>query len=810
MIQTPKITRSNSFTNLSISTSPNCDATNLNKNDSFSNSNSMHNLSQESCNSKTTQESSKSKKERRIKRKNSKFDRQHDQILLLYDSDTKISNLIKKEILKNIVPIVPNSCRLLIDPDYTNLSRIVSCDKISLDSVLSKQSIATTNSVGSCSDKENILPGHHHHHQGLDPKIPVPSGILGLPRNLVSGLSKTPNNEEDRQENRESRDERGRSRNRSSSRFRIKIDLKKRARSATRVLGNKKESSNPSKIIRADNLSNQSSQYNNNNQSLITTPGLIFGKPINVHTVSITNQLCTYISCHCKTEGLFRLIGNKKRQKILKQSIEKEGKSCELLISKVLSEIKDPEELKNIEEDPTITLQNNSFGGTGTDESVKIYVPNDEKIGCFFQVHDACNLLKEMLRSIPNGILFSQISHDNNQQQEKTDQRINKEVFLSIIKEEVENSDPTSNDFSILLISSLFSLLGTKNRQILKSLLKLCYKIDKFSEHSKMDKNNLAIILFPILFPFGLLGYNFTNNNANSSNLPKSSSTSKMQLNNFNLSGVKQMKSDLRSSISSSGRGTLSQQNSQSASSESFLSHQIQNQNQSNNFSDNATIRSIDSILSISKPNDKELNYISFLIENHEEIFVIPNFLMKVVKKCRVLKTQCLARGARLDQDSTLSLRSNTQSTRESESWDSAQKHVNAIHSSGLPKVCMTPSDSCAINNNKNCVDEPDNINFNYKKIPENSSKSSKLPPITPKLVKKRLKKNKQKERDRHIDKLELSKERVSTPGSVKKPIVVGANHELPPHPITPKAAKLLGLGLEKRKNLFLLPFYFS
>ena len=111
----------------------------------------------------------------------------------------------------------------------------------------------------------------------------------------------------------------------------------------------------------------------------------------------------------------------------------------------------------------------------------------------------------------------------------------------------------------------------------------------------------------------------------------------------------------------------------------------------------------------------------------------------------------------------------------------------------------MTPSDSCAINNNKNCVDEPDNTNFNHKKIPENSSKSSKLPPITPKLVKKRLKKNKQKERDRHIDKLELSKERVSTPGSVKKPIVVGANHVLPPHPITPKAAKLLGLGLEKK-----------
>lgn len=339
----------------------------------------------------------------------------HEQLQLLLKNDPDSSNLVNKEIVKNIANLVPNNSRLLISANSPNhfSSNLVKSQSSNATSTNSHSSIQSSNQ-----NQQNFL---HEVQQKISISNPIP--ISNFPNKLPPRQNKTtPRGKscskvtsklaERDDDNKENLRGRGRSQEK-NTRFKRIVG---RARSATRVLGKSKTAA-----THPTTSQNKTPEIGSILNAFTTSTGLVFNKPINSNTVSIVNALCKYISCFCKTEGLFRKTGNKNRQKMLKQAIDKG--------LEIIESITETEFQSTHLDDPSLTCSNFE----------KFYQPKEATVGCYYLVHDACNVLKELLRSIPDGILISSdLSHSQSN--------------LKIIAEDIETNHP---DFSLNLIQSL-------------------------------------------------------------------------------------------------------------------------------------------------------------------------------------------------------------------------------------------------------------------------------------------------------------------------------------------------------------------
>lgn len=199
-----------------------------------------------------------------------------------------------------------------------------------------------------------------------------------------------------------------------------------RAKSATRVLSRHRR-------IQRLELSDSDTEAN----------GLVFHKEITSFTVNTVDALCRLINEDITQEGLFRITGSKARQKFLRTAINK-GESIIL-----------------------------------SDDDGRI-IPNERKVGTAYTNHDAANILKELLRSLPQPLLTTEPS------------------IIPILREDLEMN---YREYSIEPIQILFSLLPNKSRLILRSILQLLKNISDHSETNKMTSSNLAIIFCPIFLP---------------------------------------------------------------------------------------------------------------------------------------------------------------------------------------------------------------------------------------------------------------------------------------------------------------------
>ena len=144
-----------------------------------------------------------------------------------------------------------------------------------------------------------------------------------------------------------------------------------------------------------------------------TLDSLVFGKPITSNTVAAVERLCDFIQQedHLLAEGIFRQSGNERRKRDLKSAINK-GQDLVITESKI--------------------------GENG--ENIEVLIPNAETAG-EFRIHDACCVLKSLLNSLPENLMFVQ-------------------EVIEIVEEDIESNHP---DFSIVLIQSLKMFFEKQN-----------------------------------------------------------------------------------------------------------------------------------------------------------------------------------------------------------------------------------------------------------------------------------------------------------------------------------------------------------
>lgn len=344
--------------------------------------------------------------------------------------------------------------------------------------------------------------------------------------------------------------------------------------------------------------------------------------------------------------------------------------------------------------------------------------------------------------------------------------------------------------YKLLKFPSFFlSLLPSKNREILKNILKLAYKIDQHSQFSKMTSNNLAIIFYPILFPNGLI----THQNDKLSHQAASES-------GYQTGTTTPETEKFLSSSATADRDLRDHPNSEKIS--NFSKAQSQMSSLSKSISDRGTTNSLDSILTNFVPENVELDYICFLIKNYNLIFNFPSFLKEIMDNIHKCKSNALDR-RKINQFPPAPPISQPVHEKISHSLSDSSLYQEKISNKSEKSSKSNKSNKSKYSKKGYEILESDDIedeNLDFGRIyPKqydevNFPKILKhLPPATPKLTKH--KKAKTPKRSRNIDQLKLS--------PCKTPKNIGGSQlsltKLPNQQITPKAAKLLvGLGVEK------------
>ena len=216
-------------------------------------------------------------------------------------------------------------------------------------------------------------------------------------------------------------------RGRSNSRIK---KLKQRARSAGRLLSQHRNVVKSSKFDEPD----------------VTSTSLIFGKDLTSHTVNAVKHLCQFILKNLETEGIFRQNGNVTRRNKLKKALD----------TGVCITVTDKDDI----------------------------VPNEEKIGSSFNVHDAANVLKDLLRSLPKNIFEATPN------------------IIPMLREDLENN---AQNLDTKVLQILFCFLPSKSRKVLVYVFELLASIDAKSEVNKMTSKNLALVFCPILLAEGFI-----------------------------------------------------------------------------------------------------------------------------------------------------------------------------------------------------------------------------------------------------------------------------------------------------------------